>query len=1107
MDDEHSRTPAPKGFPFLTPISIQLPSIRNFQSQFVGDRATSKLHHNVQPLAPSPVAPPGHISPSSAPPTIQRPSSPARLSCWPLPDRLGQPQTQLVPDMHDETALRQITCNPASHSTLSGITASHSQRPHVLYVVPPIEGKALDTAAEFQMQVDTNASELTRQDTMDLDGGSFLPWRNPFDESNETHSTTISKFRLADVVAHTEKVTEEWSKVERPHLPLPKRRRPRQVTSPTTRAGTKAPLHKPNPRVVAIPFDNRDSDRRSSPPPNVDGAFVSNVAAVPVLEAPALAERSVSRPLEVAMRLQRLKELGVCCEPENGQLTGNHTPNPAVQSCGSPPPILGYTRAVSSLPLNPLGRPSARQHGQLTLTPPLAPEKPAITTDSRQSNEKSAKGQHLAPAQTCQSASATTTAQSTGPVVCLNRFSPSNPGPPISLCNGSGAPDAMGMRTTKETRPSLTAAAPLPPVPPQQASTELMEIELEPSSPKIHPHPQLITVAEALEALTETTGRSPEFVSPATPLDRRVSPPPRDIPLTPPPTADLPSFNVEAQPPPATLEQKTPTTASQRNTTTGSKSITPAPAVCSPSLGCTIPQAAIHPQVESTTMDVQTTQPEQGPFVIRTPPRQPNHTGPMYYSPAAPPPVSHHRRSASPPARGQRFIRARTPPRCATPRRPSPRRWTSPRVHRPSRSHPLQHDTGARIYSDDHMQTDYDGRDRRRQERIDLRMSSYDPHYPDDRPLGGFERETNFPSHESEPEDRTFSSYSRDRHRPKSMETGPVPPAQYLRNSQIDCQVYCEPNGLEWSHLTRRDLETSEMGHQADSSRQRHPANGNTPLVGYSTHTRLDTILSSNPRAGSGPRSAGSSSYPRDVNWGPCRSETLQVDARVSPVGLLAPSVQIEERVSASKRPRESESSPPLEGIFDSTKSISITEPPPKRQKVDTTSSERQTAGDSQTLVWMASYHPERMTTHSLQETPIGHMMIPSTSQSTLADRMGMLNKPSSMRQSPPGPSRGPLISRFSYGPALHSVSQPTLEAPGEGPPPTVTRPLLDRFTGHEESSNQARTYRGARFRGRGGRGLGIPPSEPSAFRHQPLGQRLSGGTHVKNNSLLERME
>ena len=1104
MDDEPSRTPAPKGLPFLTPISIQPSSIRDFQSQFVGDRATSKLHHNVQPRAPSPVPPPGHFSPSSALPMIQRPPSPARLSCRPLPGRLGQPLTQLVPEMHDETALRQITCSSASHSShsaLSGITASHSQLSHVLHAVPPVEGKALDTVAEFQVQMDTNASELTPQDTMELDGGSLLPWRNPFDETSETHSTTISKFRLADVVAHTEKVTEEWSKVERPHIPLPKRRRPRQVTSPTTRAGTKAPLHKLNPQVVARPFDNRASDRRSSPPPNVDGALVSNIAAVPLLEAPAPTRRSVSRPLGVQLRLQRLQELGGLCEPEQGQVTGNHTPNPAVQSCRSPPPIFGYTRAVSSLPLDPLGRPSARQHDQSALNPSLAPAKPATTGDSHQSNERSAKGQHSVPEETCQPASVTATTQSTGPAICPNHFSPPNPGPPISLCNGSVAPGAMGMRIPQETRSSLTAAAPLPPVPPQQPKPEPVEIKLEPSSPRVHPPAQPTTVAEALKALTATTHRPPEFVSPATPLDHRVSLPPRDIPLTSPPTVDLPSFNEEAQPPPATLEQKPPTTALQPNTTNGSRSITPALAVCSPSLGTTIPQAATSPQVESTTMDVEMTQPEECPFIPRTPPRPPNHTGPMYYSPAAPPPVSHYRRSASPPARGQRFIRARTPPRCATPRRLSPRRWTPPRAHRPSRSHPLQHDIGARIYSDDHMQTDFDGRDRRRQERIDLRMSSYDPHYTDDCPLGGFEREDNFPPHELEPRDRTFSSSSRDRRRPKGVETGSVPLAQHLRDSQIECQVYREPDGLEWSHLTRRDLEASEMGHQVDSSRQRHPANGNTPPFGYSTRIGLDTIFSSYPPAGSGPRSAGSS---RDVNWGSSRNETLQVDARVSHAGLLAPGVQIEERVAASKRPREPESSPSLEGTFDPTKSTSITEPPPKRQKADTTSSERQTAGDSQTLVWMASYHHERITTHSIQETPIEHMMIPSTS---LADRMGMLNKPSSMQQSSPGPPRGPLISRFSYEPALHSVSQPALETSGEGPPPTVARPLLDRFTSHEESSDQARTYRGARFRGRGGRGLALPPSGPSVFRHQPLGQRLSGGTHAKNNTLLERME
>lgn len=53
-----------------------------------------------------------------------------------------------------------------------------------------------------------------------------------------------------------------------------------------------------------------------------------------------------------------------------------------------------------------------------------------------------------------------------------------------------------------------------------------------------------------------------------------------------------------------------------------------------------------------------------------------------------------------------------------------------------------------------------------------------------------------------------------------------------------------------------------------------------------------------------------------------------------------------------------------------------------------------------------------------------------------------------------------------------------------------------------EESSNQARPHRG-----RGGRGRGVPPTEPAALRHQPLQNRLSGGTHIKNNSLLERMD
>ena len=1094
MDDEHSGTPVPKGFPFLTPTSIQQPPIRDFQRQSMGGRATSKLHPNVQPRAPSPVASPGRISPSEGPSTMQKPPSPARLSRWSLLGRLGQPQTQLVPEMHDETAPCQNTGNPASHSSLSGVAASHSQLSHVLHAVPPLERKALDAATEFQMQVDTNASELTPQDAMDLDGGSFLPWRNPFDESDQAHSTTISNFRFADVFAQTAKVTEEWSTLERPQIPLPKRRRTRQVTSPTTRAGTKGPLHKLNPRVVAIPFDNRDSDQGSSP-------SSTNIAAVPALEAlpqsPARAERSVPRSLDIELRIQRLQELVKRGEQERGQVTGNQNPSPAAQSYGSSLPYLGDIRVVSSLPFDPLGGPSAHQHGRSTLQPSLSPAKPPTMSDTRQYSEKLAKGQLSAPEKTCRLASGTATAQSTGRAVSLNHISPSNPGPQISPRNGPEAPNAMAMRTPKETRPSLTAAAPLPPSPPEQVKPEPMAIKLELSSPKIHTLAQPITIAGVPEALTGTARKSPEFVSPPTPLDRHVSPPSRNIPLASPPTVGLQSFNVETQPPPTALEQETPTTASQTDAITGSRSTIPPPAMCSPGLGSTISQAAIPPQVESTIMDVQTTQPEQGPFVPRTPPRQPNHTGPMYYSPAAPPPVSHYRRSASPLPRGQRFIRARTPPRCVTPQRLSPRRRT------PTRPRP-RHDQGARIYSDVHMQTDFDGRDRRRRERIDLQMSSYDPHYTDDRPLSGFERESNYPSHELEPGDRPFSSYSHDRHRPKNMETGSEPPAQHLRDSQIKYHVYREPDGSEWSHLARRDLEASEMGHQVDSSRQRHPANGITPPLGHSTRTMLDTGLSSYPRAGSGPHSVKSPSHPRDANWGSCRNETLQVDARVSSIGLLAPSVQIEERVPASKRPRGPESSPSLEESFDST---SIAEPAPKRQKADTTSSERQMGGDSQTLVWMASYHLERITTHSLQETPIGFMITPSTSQPTLADRMGMLNKPSSTRQSPPGPSRFPLISRFSYEPALHSVSQPTLEAPGESPPSTITRPLLDRFTSPEESTNQARTYRGARFRGRGGRGLGIPPSEPSAFRHQPLGQRLSGGTNVKNNSLLERME
>ena len=1081
MADEYSGMPAPKGFPSSTPISIQPPCIRDFQLQFIGDSATSKLHHNIQPLTSSPVAPPGHIPPPSGLPAMQRPLSPTRLSCQPLLDCLGQPPTQLVPEMHDEITLSQTTCSPASHSAPFGIAISHSQQSRVLHAVPPPERKPLDAAAEFQMQVDTNAPEPTHQDAMELDGGSPLPWRNPFDESDEAHSTIISKFRLADVFVQTAKVTEEWSKVERPQIPLPKRRRLPQVNSPTTRAGTKAPLHKLNPQVVGIPSGKYDSDRKSSPSRKVDGAPVTSIAAIPVLEAPpqppALEERFGRRSLEIERRLRRLQELARHGEQEKGQVMDNLTPIAAVPSCGSSPLKLEDTRAVSSMQFNPLGGPSTRQHGQLTF---LAPAKPPTMDNSRQSIAQSAKGQLSAPEKPCQPA-ATAAAQSTGPAVCLTPFSPSNSGPPITPCNRSGAPAVMEMRTPKDSRRSLMAATPLPPpAPPQQVKTEPTAIKPEPSSPKIHPLVQLITIAEVAEALRKTRRRSPGFASPATPL------PSQDIPLPSPPTVALPSFNVEAMSPPAT--------APQPNTMTKSRSA---------ALGSTIPQPAIPPQLGSTTMDVQMTQPEQGPFIPRTPPKQPNHTGPMYYSPAAPPPVSHSRRSASPPPPGQSVIRARTASRHGTPQRLSPGWRTPTHPHPPSRSHLPRHDIGARIYTDDHMQTD----DRPRRERIDLQMNSYDPHYADDRPLSGFESESYHLSHESEPGDRTFSSSSRDRlrnrHRPKSMETGSVPPAQHLRNPQSECRTYREPNESEWSHPNRRDLGASKMGHQADSSR--HPANVNTSPLERSTCTSLDASLSSYPRAGSGPLSAGSPSYPRDVNWGSRPSETLQVDPRVSSIGPL---VQTEARVPAPKRPREPESSPSLEETFHSTKSTSITEPAPKRQRIDTTSSERQTGGNSQTLVGMTSYHLEEITTLSLQETPIGYTMMPSTSQPTLADRMGMLNKSSNVRQSPPGSSRGPLMSRFSSGLALRSVSQPALEASDEVSPPTGTRPLLDRFTTHEESLNQARAHRGARSRGRGGgRGLGIPPSEPSFSRHQPLGQRLSGGTHVKNNSLLERME
>ena len=963
--------PAPKGFPFLTPISIQPPSIHDFQFQFIGSSATSRRHQNIQPLASSPVVPPGHIPSPSGLPTVQRPLSSTRLSCQPLLDRLGQPQTQLVPEMHDETTLPQITCTPASHSVPLGTAISHSQLSHVLHAVPPTEPNPLDAAAEFQMQVDTNTSEPSHQDAMDLDGGSPLPWRNPFDEPDEAQSTTISKFRLADVFVQTEKVTEEWSKLERPQIPLPKRRRPPRVTSPITRTGTKAPLHKSNPRVVVMTLENCDSDRRLSPSRNVDGAPVPGIAAVPTLEAPsrspALAERSVPCPLDIEQRIQRLKELARRGEQEKRQVqvTRNLTPNAAVQSCGSSPLKFGDTRMLSSLPSNPPGGPPTPQHGRSTLLPSLAPTKPPTMDDSHQSLEKSAKRQPSAPEQTCQLASATATARSTAPAACLTHFSPSNPGPPISPCNGSGAPGAVAMRTPKQTRPSLTTVAPLLlPAPPRQIKTEPMAIKPEPSSPKIRSLVQPTTVAEVPEALTETTRRSPGFASPATPLDRHVSPPLQDIPLTSPPTVNLPSFNVEAEPPPVTLAQKTHATASQPNTMTEPRSATPAPVMRSPNLGSTVPQLVIPPQFESTTMDTQMTRPEQDPFVPRTPPRQPNHTGPMYYSPAAPPPVPHSRHSASPPPRVQSSIRARTPSRRVTPQRLSPRLRTLTRAHPPSRSHLPRYDKGARIFTNDHMQTDFDGRDRRRRERTDLRMNSYDPHYADVHPLSGFERESYHPFHELEPGDRTFSYYSRDelrdRHHPKGMETGSIPLAQHLRDSQSEFHVYREPNGLEWSYPNRQDLETAEMGHQVDyPPRQRHHADGNTSPLGRSTCTGLDTCLSSYPRAGSGPRSAGSSSYPRDVNWGSRRSETLQVGPMVSSIDPLAPSVQIEGRMPASKRPREPECSPSLEETLHSTKSTSITEPAPKRQHVDTTSSERQIGASSQTLVGMASYHLE----------------------------------------------------------------------------------------------------------------------------------------------------
>ena len=956
MGDEKSGTPASKGFPNLTPVSMRPPSIRDFQFQFIGDGANSKLHQNVQslPLAFSPLAPPGHTLPTSGPSSMQRSLSPARLSRQPLLARLGQPQTQLVPEMREETALSKIACSPASHSALSGIATSHPPLSRVLHAVPTLERQAPDVT-EFQMQVDTDASEPTHQNAMDLDGGPPLPWRNPFAESDEVYSTTVRKFQLADVFAETEKVTEEWSKVERPQIPLPKRQRLPQVTSPTTRAETKAPLHKLSPRVMEIPVDSPDADARSWPSPNVDRPTILSVAAVPVLEAPsqppALAERSV----DVEQRIQRLQELvrrgGQEGGQEGGQATGNPFPDTAAQSCGPSPPKFGDTGTVCSLPFNPLGGPSARQHARSSA-------KPLTADDGRQSIEQSVKGQLFAPERTCQPASATAAAQSTGPSVCLTHLPPPNSKPP---CNDSEVPSAVVIRTPTETRPSFTAAAPLsPPAPPLRVKTEPMAIKHEPSSPKLHPLVQPVTVAEVPGAPIEATGRLPEFAPPATPLDRRVSAPLQDIPLTSLPTVDLPNFNVEAWPPPTTLEQKMPTTASQPNTMTKSRSATPAPAMHSQSLGSSIPRAAIPRQLESTAMEVQMTQPEQGAFVPRTLTGQPNHTGPMYHSPTAPPPVPRYRRSASPPSRGQSFIRARTPPSRVTPQRPSPHRRTPSRVHPPSRSHPPRYDISARNYTDGRTQTNFNGRGRPRQEPIDLRMNSY-------RPLSGYERESDHPSHELEPRDPTFSSYSRDwlrdRYHPKSMETEPAPPAQYPRYSQGECHMYRGPSEPEWSHLSHRDLETSEISHQMDSSHQRHPANENMSPLGRSTYTRLETSLPSYPSAASGPRSAGSSLYSRDVNWGPGRSEALQAYSSVPPTGLIAPSVQIEERTPASKRAREPECSPSLEEPIHPTKSTSITGPALKRQKVDPTSSQRQTggAGASQTLVGMTSYRLEQI--------------------------------------------------------------------------------------------------------------------------------------------------
>lgn len=1100
--------PASEGVPFLTPISMQPPSIRDFQFQFNGDGPASMLQQNVQPLAFPPVAPPGHHSPSSGLPTMQRPQSPARLLRRPLLERLEQPRTQLMPEMRDETALSQIACSSASRTTFTGTATSHSQLSHVLHAVPPLECKAPE-AADLQMQVDTDTSESTQthQDAMDLDGEFLLPWRHPFDESDDAYSTTVSKFRLADVFSETAKVTEEWSQVERPQ----KRRRPPQVTSPTTsRAATKVPPHGLSPRVAPILLVNHDNDRKPLTPPNVDQAAVSNIAAAPGLEAPlqslALAGDTVPSSSDTEKRIPRSQAPARRGEQQRAQATGHFTPNPAVQPCDSSLKIPKDIRAVPSLPHNPPGGPSARQQARSALDASLAPPRPA--DDSRQYVGRSEKGQLSAPEQTCQQASATVAVQPTAPSACLQH---SNLGQSNSTIDGPKARSTVVMQTLRETPSSGTAVASLPPL--QQVKTEPVMIKLEPSSPNLRPPAQHMRVAEFSETLSEATGRPLALAPPASPLDFRTSTPIQNITMASPPGPfiDLPNSAVETEPPSATLEQKIPTTASQPNAMTGSRSSTPALAVRLPSLGSAISQAAIPPPTESTAMEVQMTQPEQAPFVPTTPPREPNHTGPMYYSPAAPPPVSRYRRSTSPPPRGQNSIRARTPPRRVTPQSLSPRRRTPVRAHLPTRSHLHRYDIGSRNFIGGCTHRDSDGRSKRRREPIDSRMNSYPPHYTDDRPLGGFERESYHPPHEMEARDRPFLSYSRDwsraRYSPRSMETGSLSSSHHRRYSQSEGYNYCEPSGSEWPHGTRGNLEASATRHQAGSSQEHHLVNENTPTLGLSTCARLDTSLSSNPRAGSDSRSAGSTTHNRDISPGSGRSETLQVDSKVSSTGPLALSAPIEERPPASKRPREPESSPSSEELFHCAHFSNVTEPAPKRQKLDTTSSKRRTEGDSQALVRIASYRPGRTAAHSLQEDPIEDMMVPSTSQPTLADRMGVLNDSSNQRQSTPGPPRGPLISRFSYAPTLPSVSRP-LENPGEISPPTVTRPLLDRFTSDEETSNQTHLHRGPRPPRPRNRIRGVPPSEPSIFRHhQPLQNRLSGGIYVKNNSLLERME